>query len=321
VNYSTPLLESYIYSWEAGGGTIQSDPYSNEITVLWDTAGNENWLIVTQTNTLNMCQTFQPITVTVNELPVPSISGDLSVCENESGSVYSTPALEGHSYLWNIEGGSITGGPEIPEVSVDWGIAGTGALSVLETIDSTGCLASTDFPVTIHSLPVVSIGNDTSICHNHILVLNAGNPGAQYLWSTGETTQMITIDSTGAGIGGTKILSVIVTDAEGCVSEDARSVYFEDCTGMDENAYDLGVNLYPNPGKGIFTLVMNAPQPDVVDLFILDSRGMNVYQLDNIRISGQSQQKLDLTALGEGIYFLNIQGDTVKVVKKLMIQK
>jgi hypothetical protein len=320
-NYNTPLLDSYTYAWEITGGTIQSDPYSHEITVLWEATGTENGLTVTQTNTLTMCQSSQQVTVAIFELPAPSISGDQSVCENASSIVYSTPAQEGHSYTWNIEGGTITSGQEANEVTIDWGPAGTGTLSVMETVDSTGCQAGTDFQVTIHSLPVVSIGNDTSICHNHILQLNAGNPGAQYLWSTGETTQTITIDSTGAGIGGTKIISVIVTDAAGCVSEDARSVYFEDCTGIGENEYDLGVNLYPNPGKGVFTLVMNTRQPDVVDLFILDSRGTKVYQQNNIRVDGLNQLTLDLSTLGEGIYFLNIQSEKVKLVKKLMIQK
>ncbi|HOW24315.1 MAG TPA: T9SS type A sorting domain-containing protein [Bacteroidales bacterium] len=319
--YSTPLLESYIYTWEIGGGTIQSDPNTNEITVLWDTTGTDNWLIATQTNGLTMCHTWQTVTIAVHELPVPSISGDVSVCENENGSLYSTAAMEGHSYLWAVEGGSITSGQDAAEISVDWGTAGTGTLSIVETIDSTGCQMNAGLQVAIHTLPVVSIGNDTSICHNHVLTLNAGNPGAQYLWSTGETSQSITIDTTGVGIGGTKNISVIVTDAEGCASEDARSVYFEDCTGIDENEYQLGVNLFPNPGKGVFTLVMDAHQPDVVDLFVLDSRGTKVYQQDNIRIGGTSQQTLDLTTLGEGIYFLNIQGEKAKLVKKLMIQK
>ncbi|MDD5508705.1 MAG: hypothetical protein PHD25_10350, partial [Bacteroidales bacterium] len=205
--YSTPLLDSYFYTWEIGGGTIQSDPSSNEITVLWDTAGTENWLIATQTNGMTMCHTWQVVTVTVHELPVPVISGDPSVCENASGIVYSTPSLEGHSYTWTIEGGTIAAGQDMAEISVDWSAAGAGALSVTETVDSTGCLMSAGFPVTIHSLPVVSIGNDTSICHNHTLTLDAGNPGAKYLWSTGETTRVITIDSTGVGIGGTKNIS------------------------------------------------------------------------------------------------------------------
>ncbi len=320
-NYSTPLLESYTYSWEIGGGTIQSDPSSHEITVLWDTPGTGNWLTVTQTSTLTTCQASQPIAVMVYELPAPVIYGDLSVCENETGIAYSTPVLEGHSYLWSVEGGFVAGGLDLPEISVDWGSAGTGSLSVVETVDSTGCQMGTGFPVTIYSLPVVFLGSDTSICHNHTLTLDAGNPGAMYLWSTGETSRTITVDTTGVGIGGTKALSVRVTDAEGCFSEDERSVYFEDCTGIDEKEFKMDVSIYPNPGQGVFTLVLNSTQPDVVDLFILDSRGTSVYQETNIRISGQKQLKLDLTTLGEGMYFLNIQNDKGKVVRKLMIQQ
>ena len=45
---------------------------------------------------------------------------------------------------------------------------------------------------------LVNLGKDTSLCFGEILVVNAGNPGAAYLWSTGETTQEISIQDDGA---------------------------------------------------------------------------------------------------------------------------
>ena len=41
----------------------------------------------------------------------------------------------------------------------------------------------------------VDIGNDTAICGGDAIELDAGNPGATYLWSTGATTQTITVTS------------------------------------------------------------------------------------------------------------------------------
>lgn len=43
--------------------------------------------------------------------------------------------------------------------------------------------------------PVVRFPADSTVCKN--VELNAGNPGSQYIWSTGDTTQSILIDSTG----------------------------------------------------------------------------------------------------------------------------
>jgi hypothetical protein len=41
--------------------------------------------------------------------------------------------------------------------------------------------------------PVVDLGPDTSFCESIPLLLNAGNPGGEYTWSTGDSTQSITI--------------------------------------------------------------------------------------------------------------------------------
>ena len=51
--------------------------------------------------------------------------------------------------------------------------------------------------VSIGNSSTVQLGNDTSICAGSYLILNAANSGAQYLWSTGATTQTITITTAG----------------------------------------------------------------------------------------------------------------------------
>lgn len=47
--------------------------------------------------------------------------------------------------------------------------------------------------VNVNAYPVTSIGNDTSVCKGTQLVLDAGIPNMVYLWSTGATTQTITV--------------------------------------------------------------------------------------------------------------------------------
>lgn len=43
----------------------------------------------------------------------------------------------------------------------------------------------------------VNLGDDTSIVEGSTVVLDAGNPGATYQWSTGESSQTIVVDTTG----------------------------------------------------------------------------------------------------------------------------
>jgi hypothetical protein len=154
-----------------------------------------------------------------------------------------------------------------------------------------------------------------------VLHLDAGNPGSEYTWSTGETTQTITIDSTGAGIGGTRVVTVSVTNEAGCASQDAISVYFEDCTGIPENAYDLGVNVFPNPTKGLFTLELNPEQEDVISIRILNAIGSVVYLQENVQLNGAYRTEINLDQFGDGLYYLFMDSRKVHVVKKIVVQE
>jgi hypothetical protein len=319
--YITPELTGYNYEWAVTGGTITSGQNTSQITVSWDPAGNGS-VTVTQTNTATLCYKTATTEVIVNPDPVPSVTGSDVECKGATDVAYSTSPVEGDSYGWTVTGGAITSGQETNEIMVTWDTPGIGNVSVLETILSTGCQASSSRDVTVIPLPVVNLGNDTSICHNHILALNAGNPDAQsWVWSTGETTQTITIDSTGAGIGGTKVITVTVTSVDGCVSTDEISVYFEDCSGISENAYDLGVNIFPNPNKGTFTLELDPAQNDVISIRIVSASGVTMLEENNIELTGKMRKEFKLDSNGDGIYYLYIESNKVHSVKKVVVQR
>jgi cyclophilin family peptidyl-prolyl cis-trans isomerase len=58
----------------------------------------------------------------------------------------------------------------------------------------------------------VNLGNDTVIREGETLILDAGNPGAEFLWSNGSATQKITVDTSGT-------YWVRVTTCDGSVSD------------------------------------------------------------------------------------------------------
>jgi len=72
---------------------------------------------------------------------------------------------------------------------------------------------------TIGSVPVVSLGNDTTQCGGTIS-LSAGNNGALYIWSTGATSQSITVSHSG-------FYSLTVTNALKCNAEDTVMVIID----------------------------------------------------------------------------------------------
>ncbi|MBL7698302.1 MAG: PKD domain-containing protein [Chitinophagaceae bacterium] len=64
--------------------------------------------------------------------------------------------------------------------------------------------------------PVVNLGSDINLCFGNELILNAANPGATYSWSTGETSQTISVFDGGA-------FDVTVTK-DGCSTSDTINV-------------------------------------------------------------------------------------------------
>ena len=66
------------------------------------------------------------------------------------------------------------------------------------------------------SIPLVDLGQP-SICDGQSAVLDAGAGFASYAWSTGATTQTITVSTAG-------IITVTVTNAAGCVGSDVVNV-------------------------------------------------------------------------------------------------
>lgn len=62
-------------------------------------------------------------------------------------------------------------------------------------IDDFGCEFDSTLHITVVETPVNHLGNDTSFCTNQIISLTAGLPATSYLWSTGQTTQHISINN------------------------------------------------------------------------------------------------------------------------------
>jgi hypothetical protein len=102
---------------------------------------------------------------------------------------------------------------------------------------SNGCSFIDSFVVQLNSSSfTVNLGNDTGLCRGASIVLDAGNTGAAYLWSTGSTSQTLTIKDTMYIPAG--YFSVKVNQGS-CTDEDTIFVAFYEKpdVGMKDTAY------------------------------------------------------------------------------------
>ena len=153
VTYSTESGMSG-YTWNVTDGSITAGSGTNTITVTWGVAGPGN-VSVNYTDA-NGCTALSPTNygVTVNTLPVPTITGLNSVCANQAGVTYFTEAVMS-GYIWNVTDGSITGGGATNLITVTWGTAGAGQVTVNYN-DANGCSAASP---TIEAVTVTPVPN------------------------------------------------------------------------------------------------------------------------------------------------------------------
>lgn len=102
--------------------------------------------------------------ITRSIVVTPTITGPAIACVNSDDNVYTTETYStsntGNTFLWTVAGGSFTG-QGTNQIVVTWTTAGTGSVSVTETIGAAGCNATSTLPVTINAAP-----NTTGIFHN-----------------------------------------------------------------------------------------------------------------------------------------------------------
>ncbi len=104
-------------------------------------------------------------------------------------------------------------------------ISNSGNYSVIIT-DMYGCFATDSISISTSGLPFVDIGNDVAFCTGNSLVLDADTGFSSYSWSTGETAQIIAVDSTGT-------YSITVTNSAGCSGFDMVNITVENTPVAD----------------------------------------------------------------------------------------
>ena len=95
--------------------------------------------------------------------------------------------------------------------------------------DTYGCTARDDMNFTVNPIPLVDLGGDQIYCvGEEPVTLNAGNPGATYLWNTNDVTQLYTINTPV-----TNGYAVTVTDGNACTARDSVTITFNELPTVD----------------------------------------------------------------------------------------
>ena len=230
--YAIPNTLGIAYNWSAIGGTIVGSNTSNNVVVNWSLSDATGYLILEQTQISTGCTQTDTLSINVHSIPpTPSIIFDSpNVCENGI-EVYTVTPISGVTYNWSATNGVIQTGQGTNTISVLWGNAIGGSISVTVT-NVNDCTNSSVQNFTIYSTSTASISQSDGnnyICENiddMVYTCNySGTSSVVYNWTatngtvtSGNGTSTVHVDWNDAASSG--VLQLTVTDAgTGCVFE------------------------------------------------------------------------------------------------------
>ena len=221
--HTSPVMDLGAGRTACEGSVVSIDAGNHPYKYTWSTGDTGRIIKVISSgiysvaaSDINGCRGNDEVTVSFNPLPVLPFNRDLTVC----GSTTLDAGNPGASWLWN--NGAVT-----RSVTVDH--SGTYRVQITS---GQNCSVTDSVHVKVNPFPGVSLGNDTALCNGEQLLLDAQNAGSSWLWNTGESSETITVTTSGT-------YEVKVINDYNCSAADAIHV-----TVYSHPDVDLGDDLY-----------------------------------------------------------------------------
>lgn len=242
--------------------------------------------------------TIANVTVQPNPAPVATAGGPLVFCEGENV-LLSTAANQG-TYLW--EGTNGTNPTTVAWDSGDYFVTVTNAF---------GCVGVSN-TITLEVTPmdeavILENGND----------LTVDPPGSGYQWFlNGDPIPGATgIDYTAIQSGNYHVEYI---GPNGCPTS-TYILEFTMQTGVEEYSIFDVLDLYPNPGKGQFTIRGLLPTMEDVTIELTNMLGQALQPAVTLNSTNDFTQPMDISSFANGVYFIRIQAAnssvTVRYIK------
>jgi len=189
------------YTWAGPAGFSSSSQTPEITTAQLSHAGTYTVVVID----LNGCMNSANTTVTVNQTPDISISGDAEICEGETTVLSASGAT---SFVWNT--GAVT-----PSIT----IGGITTATYVVTGTTGNCSDTDSISITVNPNPAANAGADTTIEEGQTVQLN-GSGGGTYAWSPPDNLSDPSIADPVCDANDTTIYILTVTNQYGCTDTD-----------------------------------------------------------------------------------------------------
>ncbi len=311
---AVPGAVSYVWSFPAGV-TISSGAGTNNIGV--DFAGNaSSGNITVYANNLcgnGVISPSHPLTVSPLPEPAGIITGNLSLCEFQTGVVYSVANItNATSYTWTVPANAtIVSGSGTNTITVNYTTFIGGFVTVAGT-NSCGNGVAFVQPVQVFQTPAAPV-----ITVAGAMLTSSAPTGNQWykdgVMITGATSQ--TVDATPYGSGWYWDFVTL----NGCSSDSSNHEYVL-ITGMGNKAI-TSCNIYPVPNDGRFTIVFPEGFSSAFTVRVINGMGQTVRTEEIKAVNNRISCMVDVRPLAEAIYTIEIVSKDFVITKKIVVKK
>ncbi len=208
--------------------------------------------------------------------------------------------------------------------------APSSVISLINTISPLLGIAGVSLPISVQGnylgipLPLTSLSfeyvvalevtpdGSTEIEAGDTLSLDATTGFTGYIWSTGETTESITVTEPG-----TYVLSA--TDANGCEQIVETEVTLLSSVA-DLNALEQSLNIFPNPNTGNFSISFVLAQNQNISVDMINLQGKVVSTQNINATAGTNNLPVNVSTVAKGIYFVKIQTIDGAITRRVSVQ-
>jgi hypothetical protein len=321
----------YSYSWEPADKLVSAQVQNPTTLNLY--ASTVFTLSVTDLGT--GCAGAQPDFVTIgmegDALSVNPAAQPEVICKGQETQLFALAGggTQNYTYTWTSDPPGFTSSEADPKVSPT-----TTTTYILNVFDGFNP-ANGSITVTVNPLPQINLIPDDSrvkkisnteigVCVYDTITLNAGNPGATYLWSNGSEEQFIKILTSGIGFDLQNYNVKVTNPDNGCANTADIKVYFtfQYCSyGLDEQAFSNNLKVYPNPsGDGLFNYEIEGLTGESrIEIFSVHG---SLLSSETIQLTAGNVYKstINLQNIRPGIYYLKLTNNNLQILRKLVFR-
>ncbi len=318
-------LPPFVYQWEPSDSLWNPNIQDPTTRKLYNTTIFS--LVVTDANGCVSSPDQVVVTVTGGLLATGSQATPSTICYGETAILQALPSggnYPFYNYSWKLGDTEISTDASVTVLPSQ---TTTYHLTVFDNFNT----VESQVTVTVNPLPAISLiqpehyilDGNIQMCVYDTLVLDAGNPGAEYFWSNGASGRYLEIMTSGISFDFQEHWVRVTDPGSGCVNRDTVGVAFTftACSyGIDDLAPEDFISIFPNPASKAVTLMLDGPA-DYFDVSLTDLSGRTIRHTEIKKaLPGIHQSVFDLSDSRPGTYMIRITSGKGTYVTKLVVQ-